>query len=98
MTYTRLQTIGRAFPASVAYSIIETAGAVLGRGDMPDSAALCLADARALFERGERFDYAAGRALHSISYSVGIFSAQYKHCSAAFEDARADSVSLICGG
>lgn len=73
------------FPASIAYSIIETAAAVLG-GQMESSAQVCLNDARQLWNEGRRFDYAAGRALASISYSRGVLSPEYKFAALAFEE------------
>jgi len=76
-----------AFPASIAHSIIETAGAVLG-GDMADSAQIALTDARNLWNEGRRFDYAAGRALQSIAYSRGVYSDEYRQSALAFEDGR----------
>ncbi len=53
-----------------------------------DSARLCLRDARSLYSKGERYDYAAGRALASLKHSVGVFSPQYDQAAVLFENAR----------
>lgn len=76
------------FPASIAYSIIETAASCIDGALMESSARLTLSDARTLFDEGKRFDYAAGRALHSLSYSRGVFSKEYRAAALMFEDAR----------
>lgn len=44
---------------------------------MQSSAELCLADAIALFDKGD-FEYARKRALKSLAYSVGVFHPDYK--------------------
>jgi hypothetical protein len=75
------------FPASIAFSIIESAAASLG-GDMKTSAQLALHDARTLCDKGD-YGYAAGRALNSLKYSVGIFSPIYQWAAAAIEDGKA---------
>jgi uncharacterized protein (UPF0332 family) len=49
-------------------------------GDMETSARLCLADAVKLYDEGE-YEYAKKRALASLSYSVGIFHADYQKAS-----------------
>lgn len=78
----------RAFPASIAYGVIESATMCLG-GAMKSSAEVCLGDARKVFERAERFDLAAKRALKSIAYSRGVFSVEYKSAALAIEDGEA---------
>jgi len=50
-------------------------------GDMESSARLCLADAVALYDKGE-FTYARSRAVKSLAYSVGIFHPVYKRANA----------------
>ena len=47
---------------------------------MQTSAILCLCDARKCFGRGQ-FDFAKERALRSLSYSVGVFHADYRKAS-----------------
>lgn len=44
------------------------------------SARLCLADAVALYDRGD-FDHAKQRAIKSLGYSVGVFHADYKEAA-----------------
>lgn len=51
----------------------------LGKGDMVSSARLCVEDSRSLFEKGD-FKNAAGRALDSLSYSVGVFHPDHVSC------------------
>lgn len=46
-------------------------------GQMESSARLCLADAVALYDKGEH-DYARKRALKSLAYSVGGFHPDYR--------------------
>jgi uncharacterized protein (UPF0332 family) len=50
-------------------------------GVMTSSAKLCLRDAKALFAAG-KYEYAIGRAVRSIEYSVGIFHADHKAATA----------------
>lgn len=46
-------------------------------GDMESSARFCLADAVRLYDEG-KYDYAKQWAIRSLSYSVGIFHADYQ--------------------
>lgn len=55
---------------------------------MKSSALSCLSDAESLFEVGNFF-YAHKRALKSLAYSVGVFSAVYQDCNAHNERAKA---------
>jgi len=61
-----------------ASQVIVLARKHIGNGAAMDSSArLCLADAVALFDK-EDFDAAKRRAVSALSYSVGIFHADYK--------------------
>lgn len=60
-----------------ARSLIEVASLFCDEGTMRGSAKLCLADAGALFNKGEYTD-AFERALTSLKYSVGVFSPIYE--------------------
>lgn len=57
--------------------IIKLARKHISTAIQESSARLCLADAIALFDKGE-YDYAATRALRSLAYSIGIFAGDYK--------------------
>ena len=76
------------FPAHTSQSIIDIAtdAVILRNGN--DSAKLCLSDARTLQAAGQRFDYAAGRALAAIKHTLGVYSAEYDTAARLFEDAR----------
>jgi hypothetical protein len=60
----------------VVSRIIKVAEDNLGKGNMIDSAALCLDDARSLLTAGD-LTYARQRALKSLAYSVGILAPVY---------------------
>lgn len=78
-----------AFPSHTSQTIIDIATDVVILRNGNDSAKLCLSDARNLQAKGERYDYAAGRALAAIKHTVGVFSAEYDTAAKLFEDARA---------
>jgi len=60
---------------------IQIAEAHIGKGSMVSSAAMCLADAKALYADG-RMEYARTRALKSLAYSVGILDPIYASAAA----------------
>jgi hypothetical protein len=60
-----------------AQQIIDLAQANVEKASMKDSAQLCVNDARSCLARGLT-DYAIGRAVKSLAYSLGVFSPVYQ--------------------
>lgn len=57
--------------------VVDLAKRHLGEGEMASSAKLCYDDAVRLLAKGKE-EFAYQRALRSLSYSVGVFHADYK--------------------
>jgi hypothetical protein len=68
-------------PKAKAQQIIDLAQGHVEKASMRDSAQLCIDDARACFARG-LYEYAIGRAVKSLAYSIGVFSPLYQAASA----------------
>lgn len=68
-----------------AIQAIRLAQANEHKGDMSSSAQAAAADAEKLFNRGD-YEHAYKRALVSLSYSVGLFSYEYRSAKGAYSD------------
>lgn len=70
----------------VTAEVIQMAHDFRHLANMRSSADLCLEDARRLHALGDH-RYAAGRALRSLEYSVGVFGYAYQHAKSLIERA-----------